>query len=439
MSKNKHLKNKLKEINSSIEKINKIINTMMTTVSMDELWQTSELLLDGSLLGERIKNINKTGGKKFAFDLLTNFNLKNIDHQVDDDKESSDINYLSDVLKENFKNKDYGAIIADLFFLTINHILEVNDIKMPEKIQDLDFDKYIAPNISPDMTYAFSFFQSMVMGKIASKINSMNDGELDKLFALFMGVWIELQDIIMIESVLKHKNPKRKKQIEALFEKPSKVLDEYYDLMESNISDDKKEKKLMKLIEQDPDFFDLHQDLINIYNNQERYNESKLLLLASAKRAVDKIVDSQGRWPKQIMWAYLENRPIVRMLDSFAWDLWEEEKVDSALNLYRKLLKSNPGDNIGARYSILSILMGYYPGEADDMFQADRPGFVDAFKLMEWFEENASNFPEEFDWWFEEMKEQQDKEVPKINNFKIGRNEPCPCGSGKKYKKCCGA
>jgi len=22
-------------------------------------------------------------------------------------------------------------------------------------------------------------------------------------------------------------------------------------------------------------------------------------------------------------------------------------------------------------------------------------------------------------------------------NVKIGRNEPCPCGSGKKYKKCC--
>ena len=22
---------------------------------------------------------------------------------------------------------------------------------------------------------------------------------------------------------------------------------------------------------------------------------------------------------------------------------------------------------------------------------------------------------------------------------KIGRNEPCPCGSGKKFKHCCGA
>jgi len=23
--------------------------------------------------------------------------------------------------------------------------------------------------------------------------------------------------------------------------------------------------------------------------------------------------------------------------------------------------------------------------------------------------------------------------------FRVGRNDPCPCGSGKKYKRCCGA
>jgi SWIM/SEC-C metal-binding protein len=27
---------------------------------------------------------------------------------------------------------------------------------------------------------------------------------------------------------------------------------------------------------------------------------------------------------------------------------------------------------------------------------------------------------------------------PKETEKKTGRNEPCPCGSGKKYKKCCG-
>ncbi|MBF0094991.1 MAG: YchJ family protein [Alphaproteobacteria bacterium] len=28
---------------------------------------------------------------------------------------------------------------------------------------------------------------------------------------------------------------------------------------------------------------------------------------------------------------------------------------------------------------------------------------------------------------------------PPRHVVKIGRNDPCPCGSGKKYKKCCGA
>jgi preprotein translocase subunit SecA len=53
----------------------------------------------------------------------------------------------------------------------------------------------------------------------------------------------------------------------------------------------------------------------------------------------------------------------------------------------------------------------------------------------------------------EEMQKKQDKELvfsgggdgspPKKKpvrrgNQKVGRNDPCPCGSGKKFKKCCG-
>ncbi|MFO7951282.1 MAG: preprotein translocase subunit SecA [Bacillota bacterium] len=34
---------------------------------------------------------------------------------------------------------------------------------------------------------------------------------------------------------------------------------------------------------------------------------------------------------------------------------------------------------------------------------------------------------------------QQQKKEPVTVEKKVGRNEPCPCGSGKKYKKCCGA
>ena len=33
-----------------------------------------------------------------------------------------------------------------------------------------------------------------------------------------------------------------------------------------------------------------------------------------------------------------------------------------------------------------------------------------------------------------------EKRRPKVKTAaeKVGRNDPCPCGSGKKYKKCCG-
>ena len=30
------------------------------------------------------------------------------------------------------------------------------------------------------------------------------------------------------------------------------------------------------------------------------------------------------------------------------------------------------------------------------------------------------------------------KKQPVKKGQKVGRNDPCPCGSGKKYKKCCG-
>lgn len=42
----------------------------------------------------------------------------------------------------------------------------------------------------------------------------------------------------------------------------------------------------------------------------------------------------------------------------------------------------------------------------------------------------------------EEKRKELYREAKKMNTIvkgkKIGRNDPCPCGSGKKYKKCCG-
>lgn len=37
------------------------------------------------------------------------------------------------------------------------------------------------------------------------------------------------------------------------------------------------------------------------------------------------------------------------------------------------------------------------------------------------------------------LYKEQKSSTTVVNGPKIGRNDPCPCGSGKKYKKCCGA
>ncbi|MBO4261299.1 MAG: SEC-C domain-containing protein [Clostridia bacterium] len=36
-----------------------------------------------------------------------------------------------------------------------------------------------------------------------------------------------------------------------------------------------------------------------------------------------------------------------------------------------------------------------------------------------------------------EIRSQYKKDMQAVST-KVGRNDPCPCGSGKKYKKCCG-
>jgi uncharacterized protein YchJ len=53
----------------------------------------------------------------------------------------------------------------------------------------------------------------------------------------------------------------------------------------------------------------------------------------------------------------------------------------------------------------------------------------------------ANSFEESDDdpTWVDERDDFGDQRLDTIirHDQKIGRNDPCPCGSGKKYKKCC--
>ncbi|MFM1892696.1 MAG: hypothetical protein RLZ44_1773 [Pseudomonadota bacterium] len=90
----------------------------------------------------------------------------------------------------------------------------------------------------------------------------------------------------------------------------------------------------------------------------------------------------------------------------------------------------------GADWAGLEIRATEAGGEQD---QEGKVEFVASYKekgLLKRHHE-FSRFARVNDRWYY-VEGELPKPVTQRNDLKVGRNDPCPCGSGKKYKKCCG-
>ncbi len=76
-------------------------------------------------------------------------------------------------------------------------------------------------------------------------------------------------------------------------------------------------------------------------------------------------------------------------------------------------------------------------GEGDDQGSVE---FVATYKEKEMIRRHheISRFKRQDDHWYYVDGELVKPETEIHRTPKIGRNDPCPCGSGKKFKKCCG-
>jgi len=191
-------------------------------------------------------------------------------------------------------------------------------------------------------------------------------------------------------------------------------------------------------------------------------------------------------------WGMTETRPYMRARAELARSLWELHRHDEALKHYYELLRLNTSDNQGIRYVLLSRLgkIGRFeemhkfmsgPHYQDDCAaewlytkallafarEGSSPGADAALqtaikynkhvpdyltgkkpvprrlpdRMMMGGEDEGYCYAAEFlDAWkqvpgvLDWLKAEAGKYAPP----KAGRNDPCPCGSGKKFKKCCG-
>ena len=150
------------------------------------------------------------------------------------------------------------------------------------------------------------------------------------------------------------------------------------------------------MIKKDPDFLDTYLLLYSILQKENKLEEAELVLDDAYNRAINLIMDKNGNWPDVLEWGWMENRHVIRTILDKAICLWCHAQFDEALDLFRKLLKTNPSDNVGAREYILAIRMNMSFVDFEERF--NKGGFYDQ-DLDDWFEENYKKFPEEFGRW----------------------------------------
>ena len=132
--------------------------------------------------------------------------------------------------------------------------------------------------------------------------------------------------------------------------------------------------------------------------------------------------------------------------------------------IYEKLL-ANPSEivegtvqELADRYEVpLSMMVGFLDGINDSLKEANPIDEmekdtqvkldIDLEKLYYNMVECKAEWLSTIQQWNDILPEDKRKELYKKQknsgtihneNRKVGRNDPCPCGSGKKYKQCCG-
>jgi tetratricopeptide (TPR) repeat protein len=140
----------------------------------------------------------------------------------------------------------------------------------------------------------------------------------------------------------------------------------YYDAMEYlNDRDVKTAKKLLeKAIKSNQNYVEAYVGMTAMYREIGNCKKVK----EYADLAYKKTKLRFPIWPKKMSWGIIENRQYLRAICDKATTSHVSNDLKEAEELYRLILKLNPGDNQGVRYLIAGMFAGLSPREVDTMF-----------------------------------------------------------------------
>lgn len=141
------------------------------------------------------------------------------------------------------------------------------------------------------------------------------------------------------------------------------------------------------------------------------------------------------------------------------WKTYFEKERDNYATILEKKLKKINGKlkDLAAEYSMEPVIFaGFLDGINSSLLnevdldtleeESDVNLEIDFEKLYYNMLDAKAEWLYKLEQWDEVLTKEKRDEITKeyklsqiAVSLKIGRNDPCPCGSGKKYKKCCGA
>ena len=258
-----------------------------------------------------------------------------------------------------------------------------------------------------------------------------------------------------------------------------------YDAWDST-SDKERIKLAHEALSVDPDCVDAYAMLAE--SDAETYEERKMYLEKAVAAGEKSLGRKFFKENKGHFWGLHSSRPYMRARAGLSQCLWEMGEIEEAIRCCRKTLELNLNDNMGIRYVLggylvslgrfdeVADLMDHYEDsmtffiftrlllvlkdgkfdEAKELLKVALnrnpyvPDYLTGRKAIYHYTEDtvtvggdneADCYAEEYiKGWklvlgaIEWLKEN----TTGSGLAKVGRNESCPCGSGKKFKKCCG-
>ena len=184
------------------DKIQNLLKKLSEEVDFKEYFKVQrEINQDYIGTWQFVDVVLKDEPKKHYQNLLESFGKKaeiDKENKKPDKKKEETIDKFNEQILGAFEKNDYEKVSQQLFYVLLGNVLD-HIGKADANLEKFDMEKDFYPHLKMPLSLVFFLFQNLTFGPISPKVNELSEEYLNKYFALFLGLWRSVFDIMVYE------------------------------------------------------------------------------------------------------------------------------------------------------------------------------------------------------------------------------------------------